>query len=413
MQIIGNFKRIVLSMIVVFSVLTRAQNNTFNKSIRDFGVLPQNSGAENKKHLQEAIDWASPRGATLYVEPSEVPYCVDGGIVLKQNVSLIGVHGPVGRSTCDIEKKHPVGSVFQIEDENNPFIIVEGSTQIRGIQFWYPKQTFYDSSKIIKYQPTIQVSHKNFVRGVTLSCLTFYGEYIAMDFNANKQFACEQILFEHCYGYPLSGEFIKIGYCYDIPRILHCHINPANMAYLNRSFHKEVIDAVVAKRAYSYTINTTDNAVVMDIFSFGNYGGIYLGEDTYGQLTNFNFDCVVIGIHKLGNNSKNRNWMIAQGSIISNTGDNQENAHPIVIEGVGHISLSNVEAFSGINPALTTFSHSQDYMLVKGNEKLTISMTGCRMSGYLADKPLTIENPKAVIQASDCFDKNENPFNMH
>jgi hypothetical protein len=84
-----------------------------------------------------------------------------------------------------------------------------------------------------------------------------------------------------------------------------------------------------------------------------------------------------------------------------------------VIEGVGHISLSNVEAFSGINPALTTFSHSQDYMLVKGNEKLTISMTGCRMSGYLADKPLTIENPKAVIQASDCFDKNENPFNMH
>jgi hypothetical protein len=30
----------------------------------------------------------------------------------------------------------------------------------------------------------------------------------------------------------------------------------------------------------------------MDVFTFGTYGGIYLGPATYGQLTNFNFDCV-------------------------------------------------------------------------------------------------------------------------
>ena len=53
----------------------------------------------------------------------------------------------------------------------------------------------------------------------------------------------------------------------------------------------------------------------MDLFTFGNYGGIILGSASYGQLTNFNFDCVEIGIHKLGDNTKNRNWMIAQGSI--------------------------------------------------------------------------------------------------
>ncbi len=413
MRIFGNLKILLMCIILLFPVLSGAQTNSLNKSIRDFGVLPQNSGAENKKHLQEAINWAAPRGAALYVEPSEIPYCIDGGIILKQNVSLIGVHGPVGRSTCDPEKKHPVGSVFQIEDENNPFIIVEGSTQLRGIQFWYPAQTFNDSSKIIKYPPTIQVSHNTFVNGVTLSCLTFYGEYIAMDFNANKQFPCEQILFEHCYGYPLSGEFIRISYCYDIPRILHCHINPANMVYLNRSFNKEVIDAVVAKKTYSYAINTTDNAVLMDIFSFGTYGGIYLGEDTYGQLTNFNFDCVVVGIHKLGRNSINRNWQIAQGSIIANTGGNLKNVHPIIIEGKGHTSLSNVEAFSGTNPALTTFKNSQDFLLVKGNDKLSVSMYGCRMWGYVAENPVTIENPNAVIQATDCIDKNETPFNLH
>jgi len=383
------------------------------KSIQEFGVLPKNSGATNKTNLQKAIDWASPRGAALFVEPSDIPYKVDGGIILKQNVSLIGVHGPVGRGTCDPEKKHPVGSVFQIEDEKNVFISVESSTQIKGIQFWYPNQTFNDSSKIIKYPATIQVSHTSSTEGVTLSSLTFYGEYMAMDFNAGKSFACEQILIEDCYGYPLSGEFIRIDYCYDIPRILHCHINPANMRHFGRSFHKQVIDAVVAKKTFAYSINHTDNAQVIDIFTFGTYGGIYLGEATYGQMTNFNFDCVAIGIHKLGNDVKNRNWQIAQGSIIANTGGDINNVHPIIIEGQGHTSLSNVEAFSGSNGALTSFNGSTDYLLVKGNEKLTISMYGCRMWGYTADKPLTIENPKAIIQATDCLDKNENPFNLH
>jgi hypothetical protein len=397
---------------ILFPLWIQAQNNTPMKSIQEFGVIPTNNSSVNKENLQKAIDWAAPRGAALFVEPSEEPYRIDGGIILKQNVSLIGVHGPVGRGTCDSEKKHPVGSVFQIEDEKNVFISVEGSTQIKGIQFWYPSQTFDDSTKIIKYPPTIQVSHDMNVNGVTLSCLTFYGEYIAMDFNSIKEHPCEQILFEHCYGYPLSGQFIRIDRCYDIPRILHCHINPANMAYLNRSFRKNIIDAVVAKKTFSYSIDHTDNAQVMDVFTFGTYGGIYLGAATYGQMTNFNFDCVTVGIHKLGNDIKNRNWQIAQGSIIANTGDDINNVHPIIIEGQGHTSLSNVEAFSGTNGALTTFKGSQDFMLVRGTEKLTVSMYGCRMWGYIADKPITIENPKAIIQATDCLDKDQNPFNI-
>ena len=325
----------------------------------------------------------------------------------------MAIHGPVGRGTCDSKKEHPVGSVFQIDDEKNSFISVEGSTQIKGIQFWYPNQTVSDPDKIIKYPPTIQVSHESNVNGVTFSCLTFYGEYIAMDFNASKEHPCEQILFEHCYGYPLSGQFIRIDRCYDIPRILHCHINPANMVYLKRSFAKNVIDAVVAQKAFAYSIDHTDNAQVMDVFTFGTYGGIYLGDATYGQMTNFNFDCVTVGIHKLGNNNKNRNWQIAQGSIIANTGDDINNVHPIVIEGEGHTSLTNVESFSGTNGAITSFKASKDFMLVKGNKKLTISMYGCRMWGYISDKPITVENPNAIIQATDCVDKNENPFNMH
>jgi hypothetical protein len=382
------------------------------KSIREFGVTPNNDAATNKTKLQQAIDWAHERGAALYVEPSEEPYRVAGGVVLKMNASLIGVHGPVGRGTKHPSKNQPVGSVFAIEDDSAPFLTVEGATQIRGIQFWYPKQELRDPKKIIEYPPTISASRTNTAQGVTLSCLTFYGEFIAMDFNCSPKVICEQVLIEHCYGYPLSGQFVRIDYCYDIPRILHCHINPANMRLFAGHFSRAVIDSVLARKTFAYAIDHTDNAQIMDVFTFATYGGIRLGPATYGQMTNFNFDCVTVGIHKLGDSTFNRNWQIAQGSIIANADPDQkiENIHPIIIEGQGHTALSNVESFSGPNGALTTLNQSQDFMLVRGEKRLTVSLVGCRMRNYVADDPITNQNPQAIIQAVACVDHNENAF---
>jgi hypothetical protein len=381
--------------------------------IQDFDVKPENSPAVNKVNLQKAINWASERGAALYVEPSDEPYYIDGGLVLKKNVSLIGVHGPTHRGTSHPEKKQPVGSVFAITDKDHAFITVELGTQIKGIQFWYPEQTIKDPSSIIPYKPTIQVSKTSRTQGVYLSCLTFYGEYIAFDFNATRENPCELMTFEHCYGYPLSGEFIRMDYCYDVPRILHCHVNPAAQRYIGGQLSRAVVDAVIAKKTYAYAINHTDNAQIIDLFTFGTYGGIHLGPQSYGQLTNFNFDCVAVGILKQGNNTKNRNWQIAQGSIIANTGEKVENIHPIIIEGKGHTSLSNVEAFSGGNGALTTVKEnsSWDYLLVRGDSKLTVSIWGSRMRNYISDSPITVENEDAIIHVVGCFDKEENLYN--
>ena len=383
------------------------------KSIQYFDVKPDNKPDENKINLQKAIDWASETGSALWVEPSEDPYHISGGIILKKNVSLIGVHGPTPRGTSHKTKKQPVGSVFKITDTQNVFITVESATQIEGIQFWYSDQTIKNPETIIPYKATIQVSKTSNTQGVYLSCLTFYGEYLAFDFNASKKFACELMTFEHCYGFPLSGEFIRMDYVYDVPRILHCHVNPAIQRFIGGQYSKEVVDAVIAKKTYAYTINHTDNAQIIDLFTFGTYGGILLGDESYGQLTNFNFDCVAVGILKQGRNTKNRNWQIAQGSIIANTGENVENIHPIIIEGQGHTSLSNVEAFSGGNGALTPVKEekSYDFLLVRGNEKLTVSIWGSRMRNYISESPITIENNKAIIQFSGCIDKNENLYN--
>ncbi len=381
------------------------------RSLLQAGVRPGNTAGENKKALQAAIDDAARVGGALYLDPSDEPYPVDGGVLLRRNVSIIGVHGPVGRGTRHPEKPQPVGSVFRIEDEEHPFITVEGATQLRGLQFWYPKQTLSVPQKIIKYPATIQVSHSQPAQGVTLSCLTFYGEWLAMDFNSPRENPCEQILFEHCYGYPLGGEFIRIDYCYDIPRILHCHVNPSNQRFIQGGYSRSVIDAVVRTGAFTYAINHTDNAVLMDLFTFGVFGGVYLGPATYGQLTSFNLDCVAVGIHKLGDGTFNRNWQIAQGSIIANTGPDQAAVHPIIIEGQGHTALSNVEGFSGGNGALSNFGKSQDFLLVRGDKKLTVTLSGCRMRNYLADAPITRVNTNALIQAVACIDKDESFFN--
>ena len=376
------------------------------------GVLPGNTPEVNRRHLQNAIDSLAPSGGTIYISPVAGGYPVASGLTLKKNVSLIGVHGPTGRGTRSADGKSPTGSLFVITDTQHPFITVESATQIRGIQFWYPDQSNRDAKAIKVYPPTIQMAHSGIVEGVTLSCLSFYGEYMAMDFRSAPDNFCEQILFEHCYGYPLGGQFIAVDRCYDIPRILHCHVNPANMREFGRSFSREVIDAVVARRTFTYSIDHTDNAQLIDLFTFGAYGGILLGNETYGQLTNFNLDCVCVGIFKSGSNRKNRNWMIAQGAIIANTGGNMADIHPFVIDGTGHTSITNVEAFSGNNGALTNLAASYDFLTINGDAPLTVALTGCRMTGYTADKPINIHNPNASLRAVNCVDKDDKFFDL-
>jgi hypothetical protein len=129
-------------------------------------------------------------------------------------------------------------------------------------------------------------------------------------------------------------------------------------------------------------------------------------------MTNFNFDCVTVGINKQGDNSFNRNWQVAQGSIIANTGENINSVHPIIIEGKGHTALTNVEAFSGDNSALSTLNQSQDFLLILGNDKLTVSLFGCRMRNYVAEEPITNNNPNATIRAVACFDKHEKIYEI-
>ena len=137
----------MLPVVLLLAVVIKAEAY---RNLSEFGLTPTNSASANRQALHKAIDWASPRGAALFLEPSDESYPVTSGVILKMNVSIVGVHGPVGRGTRHPEKPEPVGSVFRIEDDSSPFITVEGATQLRGLQFWYPRQTLSDPSKIIQ-----------------------------------------------------------------------------------------------------------------------------------------------------------------------------------------------------------------------------------------------------------------------
>ena len=395
-------------------VETEDGDKIFAYSVQAFDVLPTNSAAENKVRLQNAIDWATERGAALWVEPVEGGYPVQSGLVLKKNVSLIGVHGPTGRGT--VKNGNPTGSLFVITDDKHPFITVQSATQIKGCQFYYPEQGFNDASKIVEYPPTIQVSQDQAVHGVTLQNLTFYGCYFAMDFRAQQNSPCEQILFEHCYGYPIGGRFIAINYCYDIPRILHCHVNPAVMREFKGDYTNVINDYVVNQKTYAYWIDHTDNAQVMDIFTFGTYGGIYLGPYTYGQLTNFNFDQVGNGVFKDGNSAFNRIWEVSQGSIIASLSPdgNVANIHPFIVQGYGQISITNVDCFCGKAGAttLTTQGVSYDFLKVQGSGWVIVTGVNCRMRNYQSSKPITIANPKAQVSFLNCSNKDGELFDF-
>ena len=112
-------------MLIVNGTFGQNTDQTLGRSIRSFGVLPTNPADLNARNLQKAIDWASPLGAALFVDPTDESYPVSGGIILKKNVSLIGANAAAPRGTSHPTKHQPVGSVFKITDQKNVFITVE------------------------------------------------------------------------------------------------------------------------------------------------------------------------------------------------------------------------------------------------------------------------------------------------
>jgi hypothetical protein len=378
-------------------------------NLQEMGVLPENSAITNKTNLQQAIFKAKALGRALYLPPAENGYPIKGTITLSSGVSIFGSQEVSGSA----EEGNLVGSIFRIEDGTSVFMKLESATRLSGLHFYYPGQTFDNPAQISRFAPTLQLSSEKPAQGVTLTDLTFYGEYTTMDFLCSSSLPCEQILIENCKAYPLSGQFVMISCCYDIPRVLHCSVDPAILSSIGRSLSKEMLDKVATTNNYAYYFDSIDNLVLMDISASCVYGGIYIGASTYGQLTGFTFNSVYSGIFRTGNEGKNRTWLLSQGKINANVGNLPDNLHPITIEGNGYTSFVNVTVATESDSRITSQSLSNESILVEGNGSPNVSLANCVMSGYQSDSPITVTSKSAKVRASSCVDKEGNIFNYY
>lgn len=99
-------KRILLILLSFIAIAGQAKTQGWT-SVQAVGVLPGNSAEVNRQHLQAAIDKMSPLGGVLYVEPVKGGYPMEGGLVLKRNVTLLGGQGPTGRGTALPDRSGP------------------------------------------------------------------------------------------------------------------------------------------------------------------------------------------------------------------------------------------------------------------------------------------------------------------
>ena len=129
-------------LILLFAVFSNAAELI---SIQKFDVKPGNSPAVNKVNLQKAIDWATTSGSALYVKPAEDPYHIDGGIILKKNVSLIGVNGPT-----------PRGTVHPTKNQSWDFLLVKGDKKLT-ISIFGSRMRNYVSDKPISIENNLAV----------------------------------------------------------------------------------------------------------------------------------------------------------------------------------------------------------------------------------------------------------------
>ena len=92
-------KKTIITLLLILIVGIGQAKEQGWVSVQSVGVLPQNSAEKNRQNLQAAIDKMSPLGGVLYVEPAQGGYPMQGGIILRRNVTLLGTICP-GAARC-------------------------------------------------------------------------------------------------------------------------------------------------------------------------------------------------------------------------------------------------------------------------------------------------------------------------
>lgn len=381
---------------------------------RELGLSTSSSAATNKAALQQAIaDLGSARSGVITA--SEM-YPLEGPIPAG-NVQIIGTvagfKGPLPANAASPSLSATAsGGGFIVTDTTNPlFVVTAHNTVLRNLTLHYPNQpitTTNPAANLIQYPATIVKDNTALVGGVRIENCCFIGCWEAIDFSGSPTYPSQDLIIDACYGYPLSGRFLKISYCYDIARITRCHVNPGQgyplQGFLTNGVpvSGQVIDHVISSGDPTFEIQNVDEFFVdLACFVFGTRTAFRI-IDSYGTLSG-RADEVETGIYvTLNSGSIHKYVAIDKFNCIPGAGPTPGNRNAIVFDGSGgRLKISNCHAFCGTNAAVPSSSNTgtNSFLKVSGSGDQKVQLTNCSTSGFgwNFSKSIDLVNGSAIV----------------
>ncbi|MGB0372667.1 MAG: hypothetical protein ACPGN3_15140 [Opitutales bacterium] len=162
-----------------------------------------------------------------------------------------------------------------------PLVLVDGSSLIDGIVFWYPEQR---ASTVVEYAPTIRHARNRgewAINGATRNVF-FVNAYTGIQFGINERATCIQLA-KNIYGTPLSSG-IEVWSDADIPRLLDIDFRPDYWAAAgldNQPVDFRVLKDYLIENAVGIYYRRSDGSALANIKIRGYNIGMKLADGHY------------------------------------------------------------------------------------------------------------------------------------
>lgn len=340
----------------------------------------------NVGNPQKRGDYRNLSGGILYVPAGR--YLFKGQLIIPTGVILRG-DWKTPESGKPIE-----GTIFAIDygegstDEEQAFILMQNSTEVSHINFWYPQQ---DINNVKVYPPTIHYGQLGMWGNEFCNAryVTFVNSYIAIQY-CNKNGGGSPNIF-YAYGTPLY-KGIQIDNIADVGRFDHIHFSPDywSSSQLPHSPSRSEVAAWLYNNAYGFVMKRNDWSYACNIEIEGYYVGFLAGKLPDETQTNTP-------------NGHNFNWSLhnCKTGILINAISNAGARFTHVNTPGCEIGLHLEKGATGPSSFQEcTFEGREQAVLTDADAGSPLHLTGCEMKG------LTQINGGQMIAAGNTFDKN-------
>lgn len=202
-------------------------------------------------------------------------------------------------------KSSITGTIFKVnprrgkntEIENSSFLIMQPSTTVSNLAFWYPEQ---DPAKICKYPPTVILGEQSYFGNdyCTVEHCTFINSYTAVQFHSQNGGGCPNVF--DIYGTPL-GRGVQIDCLADVGRLDGMHFsadywensgmdNAPSAGQIDSWLYENATGVVMRRNDWTYTCNLDVDGYMCGFHAEPSPATAQMRGNPNGHNFNFNFN---------------------------------------------------------------------------------------------------------------------------